>query len=199
MPRTNATAPAATATAASVRCACVILAATNATMIAAVASTPGIPRDRDPRERERERTEESGDAVTSVRLRNGAHATRALARERGDGGRIGRRPRGTTGRRRFQSFQPHGTSGREDADLLAAVRVRFGTNRPPDDRRQVDHRDLEHDEHEDGFPGGDAHSTGQCNHLVQPQRLANTCLTMQPLGCPKLRTPSPTATSWECS
>ncbi len=79
-------------------------------------------------------------------------------------------------------------------------RLGLGADRPPDDDHEVDHRDLEDDEHEDRFPDGDAHAqpslTAASAHQLRT-RVANTSLTLEPLGCPELPTLLDPPPSWE--
>ena len=119
---------------------------------------PGIACERDSGQRERERAQEPGDAVRVVPLprsrSRGAHprARRACHGAEWDHDADAR------DRRRCQSLQPHGVERCQHADLVATVGdLGLGAHGPPDDDPEVDQRDLEDDQHEDRFPGGDAH------------------------------------------
>jgi hypothetical protein len=54
-----------------------------------------------------------------------------------------------------------------DADLLAVVLwTRLGADRPPNHDPEVDDRDLEDDQHEDGLPDGDVHVRSLRDHIA---------------------------------
>ena len=77
---------------------------------------------------------------------------------------------------------------------------RLGPHGPPHDGREVHHRDLEHDEHEDRFPDGDGH--GSASLTGAPHRDPSGLLTQahNPAArVAELPYAAVLATSWETS
>ena len=115
-----------------------------------------------------------------------AHANCTVGLTRGEVGR-GRRPSGVVG---AASSRPSRTASAEPERPPRRRRspARARRARPTTRRPRVDHGDLEDEEHEDPFPDGGRHAR-QFNPTARPHpnaAVANTSLTLQPLGCPEL-------------
>ena len=179
MPKKNARPETATATAARVRCASVIRTAMSATRIATEQGDRGFGRKRFRKARMRTRRGtprlcQRCDARPppsrrtcprgSSRTRKGSNRTGGPVESIAD---VASRPSHTAQAERARP-PPRPPCGWP----------RLSANRPPHDDAEVDERDLEDDEHEDGFPHGVGHVAEQSNAtMVGRDRLGPAFLT----------------------